>query len=60
MRILHAAYDPRAAYDPHAACPMTFVAMAQRVLMHAAALVQPSTKFNGILTRSPHWLHGES
>jgi hypothetical protein len=29
---------PHAAYDPHAACPMTFVPMAQRVLMHAAAL----------------------
>jgi hypothetical protein len=36
MRILHAACDP------HAACPMTFVPIAQRVLMHAAALVQSS------------------
>ena len=71
MRILHAAYDPHAAYDLHAysacglialyaACPMTFVAMAQRVLMHAAALAQPSMKFNGVLPRSHHWLHGES
>jgi hypothetical protein len=52
MRTLHAAYDP------HAACPITFVSMTQRVLMHAAALVQPLMKFNGVLPRSPHWLPG--
>jgi hypothetical protein len=50
MRILHAAYDPHAAVWSacgsialhvalHVACPIT-----QRVLMHAAALIQPSMK----------------
>jgi hypothetical protein len=28
--------------------------------MHAVPLVRPSMKFNEILPRSPHWLHGES
>jgi hypothetical protein len=51
MRILHAAYDSHAAVWSacgsialHVACPITFVSMTQRVLMHAAALVQPSMK----------------
>src|SRR5258705_13336418 len=61
MRILHAALCSACGLIAlYAACPMTFVAMAQRVLMHAAALAQPSMKFNGVLPRSPHWLHGES
>ena len=67
MRILHAAYDTHAALCSacglialYAACPMTFVAMAQRVLMHAVALAQPLMKFNGVLLRSHYWLYGES
>ena len=74
MRILHAAYDPHAAYDLHAysACSLMFrmrpyslvCSLPNDLYGYATKGVDAcgciSSAFNGILPRSPHWLHDES